>query len=357
MPTLTDYGENARFAAEAAQYPDWELARVIGQHKGLYRVATARGECPANVSGRLRYETERLLQYPAVGDYAMVSEAGADERAVIHRVLSRKSVFTRTAVGVTGEEQVVAANIDIVFLAMSLNQNFNLNRLERYLSIAYDSGAKPVVLLTKSDLCDDLPARLSEVEGVAAFTDVVVTFAFDGEACARLLSYVGPGVTASLIGSSGVGKSTLINRLMGEEALATADIGYLDKGRHTTTSRELLILPNGGIVIDTPGMRELGVERADLSRSFADIEALTRQCRFADCTHTSEPGCAVRRAVAEGALDERRLANYEKIRREARYDGLTARARDSAKADEMFKEVGGMKNVRKYIRQNDKREK
>ena len=355
MPTLQNYGNIGRFAAEAEQYPDWTLARVVAEHKGLYRVVTEAGECAAEVSGRFRYEAERPDQYPAVGDYCMASQEAPDDPVILHRVLPRKSVFTRTAVGVTGQIQVVAANIDVVFLCMSLNQNFNLSRLERYLSIAWDSGATPVVLLTKADLCDDLAARLAEVERVAGVTDVVVTSALDGAAADRVLAYIKPGTTASLIGSSGVGKSTLINLLLGEEALATATLGHLDKGRHTTTSREMLLLPNGGIVIDTPGMREIGVENADLAKSFADIEALARQCRFSDCTHTSEPGCAVRQAIAEGKLDERRLANFEKIKREAKYDGLDARKLESAKAEAMFKDVGGMKNVRKYIRETNKR--
>lgn len=355
MPTLLDYGRIDRFAAEAAQYPQWQLARVIAEHKGLYRVVTERGECAAEVSGRFRYAAEQLSQFPAVGDYCMVSSASPDDPAILHLVLPRKSVFTRTAVGITGQTQVVAANIDVVLLCMSLNQNYNLSRLERYLSIAWDSGATPVVLLTKSDLCDDLAARLREVERVAGFADVIVTSAFDRETASHVLAHIKPGATASLIGSSGVGKSTLINLLLGEDALTTSALGHLDKGRHTTTSREMLLLPNGGVVIDTPGMREIGVESVDLSLSFSDIEALARQCRFSDCTHTSEPGCAVRQAIAESALDERRLANYEKIKREAKYDGLDSRKLESAKAETMFKDVGGMRNVRKYIRETNKR--
>ena len=285
----------------------------------------------------------------------MLTRADGDERAVIHHVLPRKSVFTRTAVGMKGQLQVVAANIDVAFLCMSLNSNFNLSRLERYLSVAWDSGAKPVVLLTKSDLSERLDEQEAAVERVAAFTDIVTTSAFDEAACARVLSYIPRGTTASFIGSSGVGKSTLINRLMGEDVLVTAAIGHLEKGRHTTTGREMLVLPNGGVVIDTPGMRELGVESVDLSKSFADIEALERECRFSDCTHTGEPGCAVLAAVAEGMLERRRLDSFLKLKREAKYDGLTHKQRETTKAEDMFKDVGGMKNVRKYIRQTDKR--
>ncbi len=355
MPVLQDYGDCTRFAAHAAQYPDEQLARVIAQHKGLYHIATETGEFPAQVSGRFRHETELIAAYPAVGDYVTASMGAQDTQAVIHRVLPRKSVFLRTSAGTNAQPQVVAANVDVVFLAMSLNQNFNLRRLERYLSIAWDSGATPVILLTKSDLCCDLPARIAEVNSVKAFADVLVTSAFDETTREKVLSYIKPGMTASLIGSSGIGKSTLINLLTGEATLATAEIGRLDKGRHTTTSREMLVLPNGGVVIDTPGMREIGVESADLSRTFHDIAELEQQCRFSDCTHVSEPGCAVRRAIEAGELDANRLANYVKIKREARYDGLSSRKLASEKANEMFKDVGGMKRVRKYVRETDKR--
>lgn len=357
MNTINEYGVKDRFTAEAARYPQWTLARVIAQHKGRYTLATEQGECPAEVSGKFRYQAATPSQYPVVGDYVMVTQPAHGGQAIIHQVLTRASTFQRTAVGVMGQSQIVAVNIDIAFLCMSLNHNFNLSRLERYLAIAWDSGATPVILLTKSDLCEDLEEKIRAVEGVAALTDVVVTSALDEEACSKVLDYVKPGVTASFLGSSGVGKSTLINRLMGEAVMATSEVGRLDKGRHTTTGREMLVLPNGGVVIDTPGMREIGVESVDLSKAFADIEELEATCKFSDCTHKKEPGCAVQQALADGRIDQRRLDSYFKLKREAKYDGLTSKKLEQTKLDGMFGAAGGMKGARKYLRQSDKRSK
>lgn len=356
MNLLKQYGADERRFTEASYYPDFHLARVISQYNELYKLVTADGECMAGVSGKFRYEAAEPSYYPAVGDYVLIDRTQDNSgNAVIHRVLPRKSMFARKAAGTQQQTQVVAANIDVVFLCMSLNQDYNLSRLERYLATAWDSGALPVVVLTKSDLCTDLAAALAEIEGIAPGTDVVAASSHDPSSWERLLAYLGPGVTASLIGSSGVGKSTLVNRLMGEEALSTSHIRRDDKGRHTTTRRELLLLPQGGVVIDTPGMRELGVESADLSRTFSDIDVLAEGCRFRDCTHEAEPGCAIRRALEEGTLDPRRLESYQKLKKEARYEGLSSRQIESEKLGEMFKDVGGMKNARKHIRQNDKR--
>lgn len=354
MNILETYGLSERFINEASLYPDYEIARVIAQYKGMYKIVRKDCECYAEVSGKFRYESDMLSTFPAVGDFVMISSSENQERALIHHVLTRRSVFERTAVGVTGQSQIIASNIDIVFICMSLNNNFNLSRLERYTSIAWNSGATPVIVLTKSDLCEDTSSLIAQVEASAPFTDIIVTSAFDDEACKRLLSYIKPKITASFIGSSGVGKSTLINKLMGEDVLETSSIGRDDKGRHTTTGREMLILPNGGIVIDTPGMRELGAQSVDLSTTFSDIEELEKSCRFRDCTHTSEPGCAVLEAIASGTLEQRRLDNYFKIKREAKYVGLTSRELENAKLNEMFKEVGGMKNAKKFIRHNSK---
>ncbi|MPM46869.1 Small ribosomal subunit biogenesis GTPase RsgA [bioreactor metagenome] len=257
--------------------------------------------------------------------------------------------------GNDNEMQVVAANIDIVFICMSLNNDYNLSRLERYLSVAYNSLAMPAVVLTKSDLCANLPAVLAEISNVALGADVIVTSSFDQASCDELLSYLKPGVTASFIGSSGVGKSTLINRLAGKELLSTSGLRNDDKGRHTTTRRELFALPTGGVVIDTPGMRELGAESSDLSKSFADIDELTAHCRFRDCTHTNEPGCAVLNAIETGELDERRFKNYLKLKREAKYEGLSSRQLESEKLNIMFKDIGGMKNMKNFIKEKNKR--
>lgn len=296
--------------------------RIISQEKGIYRMLCDNAEYLAEVSGKMRYKAENTSDFPAVGDY-VEAETGdsAESHAIIHRILPRKSVFIRKAAGTGHGDQVVAANIDTVFICMSLNNDFNIRRLERYLSIAWDSGASPVIVLTKSDLCADIDSYLWEVEGVAFGTDVVVTSSFEEDGYAKILPYIEPGKTIALIGSSGVGKSTLINRLTGEDRLETNGLRNDDKGRHTTTRRELVLLENGAMVIDTPGMRELGLWDAEegLEKAFADIEQLANQCRFQNCSHTSEPGCAVRAAIESGDLPEDRWLSYEKLRAENRY--------------------------------------
>jgi len=352
---LIRYGASERYFAEAALYPMLFLARVVSQYKDLYKIVTEGGECLADISGKFRYEATGLAEYPAVGDFVMVDRIqGSSGNAIIHRVLTRKSSFERTAVGDEHQTQVVAANIDTVFICMSLNNDYNLNRLERYLSVAWQSMATPVVVLTKADLCEDLPSVITEISVVAPNTGVAVTSSHDQASCDKLLPWLQPGMTASFIGSSGVGKSTLINRLIGEELLTTSEIRQDDKGRHTTTRRELVILPQGGIVIDTPGMRELGVESVDLSKSFSDIYDLANKCHFRDCTHSAEPGCAVRQALEEGTLNSRRLESYQKLKREAHYDGLSFKQIEAQKLNAMFESVGGMKKARKFIRQNNK---
>ncbi len=352
MHYLSKYGVSERFIALAALYPEYQLARIITQYKGAYKIACEVGELLAEVSGKYFFDLE---EFPSVGDYVMVSYHDDATRAIIHRVLDRKTVFKRSAVGLSHQSQVIASNIDIVFITMSLNNNFNLSRLERYLSIAWDSGAKPIILLTKSDLAGDKLAELIyQVEGVALYTDIITTSIYDEDVESKFTPFITEGITAAFIGSSGVGKSTIINRLIGSDDIFTQEIGKGDKGRHSTTGREVFILPSGGVLIDTPGMREIGVESADLSTSFADIEDLATGCRFGNCTHSSEPGCAIQDAIAEGKLELRRFNNYLKIRNEVSYEGLSAKEIESQKLNRMFAEVGGMKSSRKSIRNINK---
>lgn len=351
MEQLNLYGISERFRAEATLYLDYKLARVISQHRGKYKVVTEQGELWAEVSGKLRYDTEELAQYPTVGDCVMVDVQ--PELAIIHQILTRKSLFLRKAVGTSKQAQPVASNVDVVFLCMSLNQNYSLNRMERYLSIAWDSGATPVIVLTKADLCEDLPNAISQVEKISGFSDVITLSMFDTDIREKFLRYFQKNQMCAFIGSSGVGKSTLINKLLGAAVIATQEIGKGDKGRHTTTAREMFPCPLGGVIIDTPGMREMGVESTDLSKTFVEIEELAQHCRFRDCTHTNEPGCAVLAAIASGELEERRLTSYRKLATESGYDGLSSKEIELKKCERMFKDIGGMKNARRFI--NEKR--
>ncbi len=348
MERLYDYGLTDRFIGEATMYPELELARVIAQHRGRYKIITEMGEQQAEISGKLRYETTELAKFPAVGDFVMISHGEGDGVNIIHHVLRRKSLFLRSAVGVNDQAQPVASNIDYVFICMSLNNNFNLNRLERYLSVAWDSGAVPVVVLTKADLCDDVSQAENKVLQASSYSDVISISVYDNDVPQKLSKYLKSGTTSAFIGSSGVGKSTLINLLIGENLIATAQTGNADKGRHTTTGREMFLSPFGGVLIDTPGMRELGVEGADVEKTFDDIEQLAKNCKFQDCTHTKEPGCAINEAIENKLLDKRRYDNYRKIKIEVGYDGLSAKEIESKKLERMFKDVGGVKNIRKF---------
>lgn len=353
---LRTYGLTPFFEQEAASYTGLFIARVCEQHHNLYRVVCENGEILAVVSGKLAHEANDGAAFPAVGDWVMIDRTeDSSGNAVIHHVLRRKSVFTRKAAGTSHERQVVAANIDLVFICMALNADFNLRRLERYLSIAWDSMATPVIVLTKADLCADLETKLTQVSTVSVGTDVVVCSCMKDNGYQRILPYIERGKTIAFIGSSGVGKSTLINRLMGKEVLDTKEIRSNGKGRHTTTHRQLLLLPNGGIVIDTPGMRELQLDSANLSRSFEDIEALARKCKYRDCSHTTEPGCAVRSAIEAGELAEERLESYLKLQKEIAYEGLNHRQVEQEKIKRMFGSMGEMKQAKRFAKKKNQK--
>ena len=293
------------------------IGRVMLEHKHSYRVMTEQGEWLATVSGAFAFSAISRTDYPTVGDFVIVEQMPGEERAVIHHLFERQSKFVRKMAGREVDEQIVAANVDIVMLVMSLNADFNVRRLERYIIAAWDSGATPVVVLTKADLCDDVESFVREVEAVVFGVEVFVVSSVNGEGLEPLKQLLSIGKTAALLGSSGAGKSTLTNALLDDTHMAVSDIREDDaKGRHTTTHRELVMLPSGACLIDTPGMRELQLwDQSDsLSSSFADIEALAANCRFRDCTHKGEPGCAV-----DGFVDESRLASYFKLRRELKY--------------------------------------
>jgi ribosome biogenesis GTPase len=353
---LKNLGYTEKLLQEAIHYKGLYLGRVVAQYRDLYNVATEKSEVLSEISGKLRHSTDQLSDFPAVGDFVLVDRE--DERhgnAIIHKILTRKSIFVRKAAGTSNDAQVVAANIDTIFICMSLNNDFNLRRLERYLSIAWDSGAMPAIVLTKSDLCENLPERLAEIEKIAIGVDIVVTSSMVKDGYREILKYILPGLTVAFIGSSGVGKSTLINRLLGEDIIKTKEIRKDDKGKHTTTRRELIVIPSGGAVIDTPGMREIGVESVNLGKTFADIEEFSEHCKFSDCQHENEPGCAVRKAIEEGIVGEERLQSYKKLKREAKYEGLNSKQIEKEKIAEMFSDFGGMKNARDYIKSKNRK--
>lgn len=354
---LYNLGLSERFENEASIYDDnLHLARVAVQHKDMYKLITEEGEAIAEVSGKFRNEAFGTESFPAVGDWVMVDRLNdLNGNAIIHHVLRRKSSFERKVAGNRRDIQVVAANVDIVFLCMALNNDFNIRRLERYISVAYDSMATPVIVLTKSDLCLNIYEKQLEVESVAIGIDIIVTSSMSGEGYDSIKRYIGEGRTVAFIGSSGVGKSTLINKLIGEEVLLTNGLRNDDKGRHTTTHRELFVLPDGGIVIDTPGMRELQLISGDMEKSFSDIEELAALCKFSDCKHESEPGCAIKKAIEEGRLDEARFESYKKLQKELRYSELSFKRLEKEKINNMFGGVGGIKNARRFAKEKNKR--
>ena len=309
--------------------------RVAIQHRGAYVLLAEEGEVWANVSGRLRHAADSTADLPAVGDWVAYDFPAGSERAAVQAILPRRSAFRRKQAGHETAEQVVAANVDVLYLVTSLNQDLNVRRIERYMTLAWESGADPVVVLTKADLCPDVEPAVALVESVTFGVPVHVTSALTGAGFDDVRAHLDGGRTGAAVGSSGVGKSTLINGLCGEERLATREIRDDGRGRHTTTHRELIVLPGTGCVIDTPGMRELQLwdSAEGLERAFEDIEAVIAACRFSDCAHDTEPGCAVQSGIADGSLDGERFESYRKLQRELHYLEIRhdARARSEAR--------------------------
>jgi ribosome biogenesis GTPase len=348
---LIDIGwdEDFQRRLESLQPNGLAPARVVKQNRLDYVVWGEIGELTSELSGRYRHAAVSKSDLPAVGDWVAVAARAAEGRGTIHGLVPRRSAFVRKVAGVVTAEQVVAANIDTAFIVVGLDGNFNLRRIERYLALAWESGASPVVILNKSDLCADSEEHRLAVESVAPGVEVHLTSAASIHGIDALSSSLVRGKTAVFLGSSGVGKSSIINRLIGDDRLKVGEVSEADsRGRHTTTFRELILLPNGGIVIDTPGMRELQVwgDEDGLRQAFEDIEQLAAGCRFRDCTHTNEPGCAALEAISAGVLEQNRLDSYLKLKKEMRY--LVSRQSMKASAVEKARWKAISQRVKKW---------
>jgi ribosome biogenesis GTPase / thiamine phosphate phosphatase len=333
-------------------YPDgYKLGRVALEHKYSYRVWLEDGEYLCTLAGKLTFEALGREDLPAVGDWVAVKTSPGEMRGIIKGILHRKSKFSRKVAGLVTEEQIVAANVDTVFIVNSLNDDLNLRRIERYLLLAWESGSNPVIILSKADLVTDLQAKLDQVSSVAIGVPVIAVSVLEGTGTQELQTYLAPGKTVALIGSSGVGKSSLVNYFTGFEKQLVKEIRESDdKGKHTTTHREMVMLPGGAILIDTPGMREIQLWTGEegISESFADIEQYAVACRFRDCSHKDEPGCAVLSAIGDGLLDESRLSSYKKLQKELAF--IDRKLDKKAQAEEKKH----WKNISKEIRNKTK---
>ncbi len=299
-----------------------QVARIAIQHKTNYVLYSEFGELRGEVSGKFFYMAGGQHELPAVGDWVVINARPGEHAATIIDVLPRRTKFSRHAPGKVGTEQIIATNIDKVFIVAGLDGDFNIRRIERYLVTTHESGALAIVVLNKSDVCDDLEQRIADAKAIAEGTSVIAVSALHGTGLDQLRTALNPGETGALLGSSGVGKSTIANHLLGSDQLRTQEVRERDdKGRHTTTHRELLKLPNGGLLVDTPGLRELQLWGGEegIQDAFEDIELLAQECRFNDCRHEAEPDCAVRSALESGTLDKTRYASYVKLQREIAY--------------------------------------
>ena len=344
LPELESLGWNDRLSSlyEPFAGDDVVAGRVSIQHRGAYDVLTELGELRCEVPRRLVHEAATTADLPVVGDWVVITPASGGGSGTITAVLPRLTKFSRKTAWQAAEEQVLAANIDVAFLVASMNEDLSLRRLERYLILAWESGARPVIVLTKSDLHPAPEAAVAEVETIAGGVPVHAISSVTGQGLDEVSDLLGPGLTAVLLGSSGVGKSTLVNTLAGEELLATQEIRGDGTGRHTTTRRELIQLPSGGLVIDSPGIREVQLWVADdgIDEAFEDVTELFAHCRFSDCAHDREPGCAVQAALADGTLPAERWDSYLKLQGELEHLERKLDKRAASEARKKWKALG-----------------
>lgn len=355
MTSLNSLGWNKFFEDQFKQFQKqgFQCGRVAIENKTNYLVLTERGDVTGEVSGKYLFEAGKQSELPKVGDWVVVSLFNDNTQAVIHNILPRQTKISRKSSDKKIDEQIIAANVDVVFIVQSLDNNFNINRLERYLATVHQSGAKPVIVLNKADLCSDVNEKIESVKNRTGVVDAYAVSAVNKNGMAELSNHICEGNTIAFVGSSGVGKSTLINLLLGADKLKTNEVKIADsKGKHTTTKRELVPLPSGGILIDTPGMRELGLWNVEngISQTFSEFEEYADACKYSDCTHIHETGCAVLSALAEGKISNKRYESYIKLRKELRY--LESKQDKSAQIEEKRKWKTIHKEMKQFYKKN-----